>query len=118
MKKIAAVLLVIFAFVAFVPAAMADNGPETIVIDKAKAKMAPVELKHAEHQKRTEGKCAPCHHKSKEGETPKACSECHGKVDGAPGYKDAMHKQCQPCHKEQKAAGKNPPTKCMECHKK
>jgi hypothetical protein len=118
MKKGIVIVVAMFAFLGLTSIAMADNGPETIEINEIQKKMPPVSFKHHEHQKRVEDKCVTCHHTAKEGEAPKACSECHGKVDGAPDFKTAVHKKCQGCHKEQKAAGKNAPVKCTECHKK
>ncbi len=117
MKQVAIALIAIFGLVAV---AMAAQGPEVISIDKVKKAMAPIEFQHHKHQERVEGKCTTCHHTEKEGETAlKACSECHAAAAAeAPSYKDAMHKRCQGCHKEQNASGKSAPVKCNECHKK
>ncbi len=117
MKKVAVALVAVFAWVAV---AVAGQGPEVVSIDKFKKAMAPVEFQHHKHQERADGKCTSCHHKAEEGNmAPKACSECHAaKAGDAPSYKDAMHKRCQGCHKEQNAAGKKAPVKCNECHKK
>jgi cytochrome c553 len=117
MKRIIAVLLVTFAVMVIVPVAMADNGPEVITIDKVQKSFPPVEFKHQEHQKRA-GDCKTCHHKTEEGQAPKACSECHGVDEAAPSFKDAMHKTCKDCHKKMAAEGKTPPTKCPACHVK
>jgi len=92
----------------------AADGPAEIVIDAAQAKFPPVKFNHAEHQKRA-GDCTTCHHKSVDGEAASSCASCHGKVDGAPSYKDAMHKNCQGCHKKE---GGNAPVKCNGCHVK
>jgi uncharacterized paraquat-inducible protein A len=118
MKKTAVMLVGIVGFLAAATMVLADHGPEVIEIKEIQKKMPPVTFQHLEHQNRVEGKCVTCHHTAKDGEQPKACSECHGKVDGTPDFKTAMHKKCQGCHKEQKAAGKKAPTKCTECHKK
>lgn len=121
MKKTVAVITAVFIMLAVVPFVTADSdkavAPE-ITIDKIAKKFPGVVLKHKDHQKRMKGDCTACHHKSKKGETPKACSECHGKVEGAPGLKMAFHKQCKGCHKAKKAEGIEAPTKCTGCHKK
>jgi hypothetical protein len=118
MKKCLIVFMVMFSILVVGSYAAADNGPEVIVIEKVKEKFAPVTFKHLEHQKKENVTCATCHHKSKEGETPKACSSCHGVVEGAASFKDAMHKKCKACHKTESAAGKSAPTKCTGCHVK
>lgn len=117
MKRTAGVLVAVFVFM-LVATMVVAGGPDVIELNKVQKSMAPVSFKHAEHQTRAEN-CQVCHHKSKAEDTElKSCAECHGKDEAAPSYKDALHKGCQPCHKEQKAAGKNPPTKCKECHVK
>ncbi|MDX1763526.1 MAG: cytochrome c3 family protein, partial [bacterium] len=99
--------------------ATAASSPSVIVIDRVQKKMAPVAFQHAEHQKRTNHDCTVCHHTAKPGDgNPAPCSECHGKEDGALGFKAVMHKSCQDCHKKLAAEGKQPPTTCMGCHKK
>ncbi|HKI49711.1 MAG TPA: cytochrome c3 family protein [Desulfobacteria bacterium] len=58
--------------------------------------------------------CVDCHHDiENEGDTPAACSECHGE-DGedAPKLVDVLHQQCKGCHDE----GGSGPVKCAECH--
>jgi DnaJ-class molecular chaperone len=58
--------------------------------------------------------CVDCHHDiENEGDTPAACSECHGE-DGedAPKLVDVLHQQCKSCHEE----GGGGPVKCAECH--
>jgi hypothetical protein len=72
--------------------------------------------KHAETQKIA---CDKCHHElkgKKPGEVPKNCKSCHkaaaeGKTLSS---KDAYHKDCQECHKQDKA--KKAPTTCIKCH--
>ncbi len=118
MKKSVGILAALAVALVVTAAYAIDNGPATIEINAGQAKMAPVPFQHHEHQTRVEGKCVTCHHTSAEGEQPASCASCHGKVDGAPDHKKAMHTLCQGCHKEQKAAGKNPPLKCTECHVK
>jgi len=58
--------------------------------------------------------CVDCHHDiENEGDTPAACSECHGE-DGedAPKLVDVLHQQCKECHDESGGG----PVKCAECH--
>lgn len=119
MRKIAALLAVVFMIVAaaaFVTAS--DTGPEKITIETVKEKKPPVQFNHKAHQDMLKD-CKICHHKMEEGQTPKNCSECHKKeADGdTPEFKKAMHNSCRDCHKKEAAAGKNAPTKCKECHK-
>ncbi len=119
MKKTALSLIAVLAFITVATLSFAGEGPEVIEINKGQKSMAPVSFKHHEHQTRVDGDCLKCHHTEKAGEKAlKPCSDCHGKDEAAPNYKDAMHKGCQPCHKEQAAAGKAAPTKCKECHVK
>ncbi len=118
-KRVVAVVTFL-ALVLGATMALAHHGPEVITIEKFKKAMAPVKFEHHKHQDRVNMDCLKCHHKATAGDTaPKPCSECHQAAAGdAPSYKDAMHKACQGCHKEQKAAGLNPPLKCNECHVK
>jgi cytochrome c553 len=114
MRKIVVLLVTMLAFVASASIVLADNGPAEIVIKEVQKKFPPVTFKHAEHQSRI-GDCTTCHHKSANGDAAAPCSQCHGKDEAAPGYKDAMHKSCQGCHKKE---GGNAPTKCNGCHVK
>lgn len=73
------------------------------------------------HKKHTDAfKCGDCHHKTKAGETPKTCTECHKKGEAVSAMK-AFHSKksttsCIGCHKEQ---GKGPKyTPCSNCHQK
>jgi hypothetical protein len=118
MKKTAVIFLAIMGLVWVASIALAGGaGPETITIDAAKKAMPAVTFPHWKHQEIVKGDCIKCHHKEKAGTTAmRPCHDCHGKVDGVPSMKDAMHKKCQGCHKEEKAAGKNPPLKCNGCH--
>ncbi len=120
MKKTVVAAVTFWALVLGATLALAHHGPEVINLDKFKKAMAPVKFEHHKHQDRVNMDCLVCHHMAKAGDTaPKPCSECHqAKAGDAPSYKDALHKNCQGCHKEQKAAGKNPPLKCNECHVK
>lgn len=105
---------------------------------QAKAPDKPIILKGApmggvkfEHSKHAQLDCVTCHHGPK-GEKPakaaqQACTDCHESVAKAPmktNKKAAFHNPaatagvCIDCHKKQAAAGKNSPTKCMQCHQK
>jgi hypothetical protein len=84
-------------------------------------------LKHSVDYKIT---CVECHHDYKdgknvwkEGDEVKLCVECHDMKKRGPAkkqykLKNAMHKNCQTCHKElakdKKPTG--PTKKCAECH--
>lgn len=86
-----------------------------------KAKPGDVTLSHKKHTEEYKVKCTVCHHKMKEGETPKDCKSCHDpkeKKDEAIILKEAFHKQCKDCHKKvNKEEGKKAPAKkCKECH--
>jgi hypothetical protein len=96
MKKTVVAALTFFALLLGASMALAHHGPEVINMDKFKKAMAPVKFQHHQHQDRVNMDC----------------------IGDAPSYKDALHKGCQGCHKEQKAAGKNPPLKCNKCHVK
>ncbi|PIW01204.1 MAG: hypothetical protein COW42_05645, partial [Deltaproteobacteria bacterium CG17_big_fil_post_rev_8_21_14_2_50_63_7] len=82
------------------------RGKEIVIL---KASKGDVSFPHREHQGKFE--CTTCHHKTPPNGTPEACSHCHGVVEEAPSMKDALHKRCKDCHKEQ-----NGPTQCTECH--
>jgi hypothetical protein len=95
--------------------------PDTVTIKSEGAKMAPVTLSHETHAQKHKIDCAVCHHKDQNPKEPQPCVVCHLAKEvkaNAPIAKDAFHKQCQTCHKEQAAKGVKAPTKCMECHKK
>jgi hypothetical protein len=95
--------------------------PDTVTLKLEGAKMAPVPFSHLTHVKKAKVECAVCHHKDKDPKEARACTTCHQATEGknnAPAAKDAFHKKCQTCHKENAAKGvKNAPTKCAECHK-
>jgi hypothetical protein len=85
---------------------------DSITIDKGMQKKSAVEFPHKVHAEAFD--CFKCHHTAKAKEDIKSCFECHGKDASAPSVKDAFHKSCIACHKEQ---GKGP-TKCSACHPK
>ena len=95
--------------------------PETIVLQFEGAKLAPVPFSHKVHVDKEKIDCAKCHHKDKNPREPAKCTTCHllkEVKDNAALAKDAFHKSCTTCHKEETAKGKKAPTKCNECHKK
>ncbi|MFN3413352.1 MAG: cytochrome c3 family protein [Thermoanaerobaculum sp.] len=105
-------------------AVVAVQVPETITLDKAKNKQAPVVYPHKLHADKYA--CDTCHHTQKgltaEAAEVKPCSSCHldPEKPETPSMremslsKNPFHKQCIDCHKKE-AKG---PTKCAECHKK
>lgn len=122
-------LMTLLSALAFIVTILLGTGigaeqKETVTIDSIKDKQGPVTLKHKAHIDKYGLKCIDCHHKTKEGETPKACKSCHDpkeKKGDKVNLKNAYHKGCKGCHKEKakKAEeGKKPPTKCKECHEK
>ncbi len=114
-------LLVFPAIILCISAAVfaaSHNGPEVITIDRIQEKKPPVKFQHRQHQEWAGGNCAVCHHATKEGERPDGCFACHGKAEGAPGFKEAMHKGCRGCHQRESAKGREAPTNCSGCHKK
>ncbi|MBP7149336.1 MAG: cytochrome c3 family protein [Acidobacteria bacterium] len=120
MKK-TLILVACAAFaIALAVAANIPSGKETLTFD---AKMGAVTFGHKMHVDKGVS-CTTCHHTSKEGETPQACSSCHdAKVakDKAPKLQDAMHTSCYGCHEKTAAAGKKAgPVKkdCKVCHVK
>ena len=78
-----------------------------------------VKFNHKKHAETLKVACDKCHHElkgKKPGEVPKGCKACHkaaaeGKTLSS---KDAFHKDCQKCHKQDKA--KKAPTTCTKCH--
>lgn len=106
MKKILAIMVAV-GLVALGTATLvsADNGPAEITLP---AKMGDVTFPHAAHQAKVDD-CTKCHHT---GVDAGACRSCH---DGtkAPKFKDAAHKLCKDCHKENGVS-----TSCKTCHKK
>lgn len=83
------------------------------------AKKGNVVFPHKKHHKELKIKCKTCHHKMDEVKDKMACRQCHLKKQfEAPRAMTAFHKSCRGCHIKMKKQGKNPPTKCKECHKK
>ena len=119
--------VIVGGFLAIIVKAAVDV-PETITIKVIQEKQPPVVFPHKNHNSK-EGlgiKCAECHHKTKEGQTPKKCSECHAKEKKVEAGKEvadmktAFHKRCKDCHKEKKTADPQTkaPTLCKGCHVK
>lgn len=90
---------------------------ETITINKAQSKKAPVLFPHEEHKEKFD--CQVCHHNATGDKKPESCFNCHGKNPDIPDpsamstKQNPFHITCIGCHKE-KSQG---PTKCAECHK-
>jgi sRNA-binding protein len=108
----------------------AQETPPGVVILKGNP-MGGVKFDHAAHTKAAGEKCDTCHHASKPEKPLKAqhekCQDCHTKAATAPmktttrlAFHDAAAKSgtCIGCHTKEAAAGKKPPLKCTECHKK
>ena len=123
------VLLAMVVAVAFVAGtvSLAQTAPATVILKGAP--LGGVKLDHKTHSALT--KCDTCHHASKPEKPTKAanqkCTDCHTKVAAAPmktklqaAFHDPLAKKgtCINCHTEGLKAGKKPPTKCTECHKK
>jgi hypothetical protein len=113
-------LLFLCIFVSTLDNAEAQKAPtDTMTLGLANAKMPLVTFSHGNHSK-TIG-CATCHHKDKDPAKTEKCDTCHPakevKEKAIP-ITDAFHTQCQVCHKENAAKGRNAPTKCNDCHKK
>jgi predicted CXXCH cytochrome family protein len=105
----------------------ADTGPAEITLQTEAAKK-PAVFPHKKHQETIE--CATCHHtKTADGKQgpyvageEAKCETCHNATDMTDpklnSLKGAGHELCKGCHKKEKAAGKNAPTKCSGCHPK
>ncbi|UCG38948.1 MAG: cytochrome c3 family protein [bacterium] len=110
-RKLAVIFIAIAVATAFAATlAVAADPPAQIMIDKGKDTKSGVNFDHAKHSGTID--CFKCHHGAKAKEEIKSCFDCHGKDASAPTVKDAFHKLCRDCHKEQGQG----PTKCKECH--
>ncbi len=126
--------LLLYAIIAAVvraqaPGPPAPSPPEVIVLDDAA--LGAVTFQHKLHEERAGGRCEACHHASRperpEARLYQACRDCHTKQPG-PGMKtsrqaafhnpSAQSGTCADCHRTQIAAGKKPPQKCFDCHKR
>jgi hypothetical protein len=114
------VLVFVCALMFFIGNVSAEKKmPDKVTLKLDGAKMAPVTFSHLTHIQKAKINCAVCHHKDKDPKEAQACRTCHqatGIKDNAVPAKDAFHKRCQTCHKEEAAKGVNAPTKCTECH--
>jgi len=98
--------LVVFGFFLLSNLASAQKKPaEPIMLTLEGAKLPPVPFSHTTHIEKGRIACVTCH----------LLKEVK---DNAIPAKDAFHKNCQTCHKENVAKGKAAPVKCNECHKK
>jgi len=98
-----------------------------------------VEFTHKKHVVEYKAGCGDCHHDEntkpltnlKEGDNVQNCIECHSKTDKKPKgnlskkdaltfHHEAMHMNCQGCHKEfnKKNNTKAAPVACKKCHPK
>ena len=123
MRKVVGILValvLVFGAVTLVSSAEVNKGAEKYTIDKCQKRKGPVPFNHYQHQQIEGVTCKTCHHKVKEGETPKACFSCHQCTKGeAPKAMKAFHKNCKGCHVKMKKAGKaTGPTGCNKCHVK
>jgi sRNA-binding protein len=130
MKKLSIIAIIVAAvFVAGSVQAQVVKPPTTVILKGNP--MGGVKMDHAAHGKLVGDKCETCHHASKPEKALKAkqerCQNCHEKAATAPmktpaklAFHDALAKKgvCVDCHAKELAAGKKPPTKCVECHKK
>jgi hypothetical protein len=103
------------------PADMVIKAPEG-----AATTQAPANFSHKKHAL----DCKACHHKLDAAKDNYKCSGkgCHDNVDPQDktsdksfyrAYHDAASvKSCLGCHKKEKAAGKNAPVVCTQCHPK
>ncbi len=105
--------------------AVAVQIPETVTIDKAQKKQAPVVLTHKAHAEKYA--CSTCHHNHENLKADSSiqvvpCFKCHLDPEKPETLsmremslgKNPFHKLCIDCHKKE-AKG---PVKCAECHKK
>jgi len=75
-----------------------------------KTKQGNVTFHHQDHQIRTKGQCAQCHH---EGAGVHSCRSCH---DGTTVRlaREVVHKMCRDCHNEKGTSAS--PLSCKGCH--
>lgn len=127
----ALIFLLVLSAAPLGPADSSNNGAEPqatrkIPPDKAviqfKTPAGAVSFKHEQHATKYGVACEKCHHtlQGKPQETPQACSTCHLKAGTpkVPSLRDAVHKTCGECHKEQQTKGKKAPlaSQCNGCH--
>ena len=87
--------------------------PEVIEFE---SKTGSVRFSHAHHAGIEEISCGDCHHMGMD----KSCHDCHkqGATGSLLNAREALHRQCMGCHKEDQQAGKptGPVNKCKGCH--
>jgi hypothetical protein len=114
-------LVAFFCVFATDVAAAEKKMPDTMALKIEGAKLGPVPFSHITHTEKAKIDCTTCHHKDKNSKEPDKCETCHMlkevKEKAVPA-KDAFHKKCQTCHKENVAKGGGAPVKCNDCHKK
>ncbi len=130
-KTVVLVLASVCMFAITVSVQAQQAKPPGLVILKGNP-MGGVKFDHAAHVKLAGDKCVTCHHASKPEKPAKApqenCQKCHTKTVKPPmktNAKLAFHDNaaksgtCINCHtKAAKAARKNVPLKCTDCHQK
>jgi cytochrome c553 len=147
-KTLWVVVVVVGMAVVFASAALyaGTKAPDVIKMENkayAKHEKGIVEFSHKKHVAEYKSTCGDCHHDKdgkplaslKDGDNVQGCIECHKKPGEKPKGKDApkltdketleyhaeaMHKNCQGCHKEmnKKNNNQNAPTTCVKCHPK
>lgn len=115
MRKLAVLLTAVLA-IAFTFGPGLAAPPDKIVLKELQKTKAPVTFTHKVHAEKVK-ECKTCHHKDEAGKEQKcSAAKCHGaKAEGKTvDLKEAFHKQCKDCHKQEKKG----PVKCDECHPK
>ncbi len=128
MRKFLPLILAVASW-AQAPGPSSPSAPEVIVLNDAA--LGAVTFQHKLHEERAGGRCEACHHASRperpESRPWQACRDCHTKQPET-GMKtsrqaafhnpSAQSGTCADCHRTQIAAGKKPPQKCFDCHKR
>ena len=110
-RKLAVIMIALAVATAFAASmAIAGDPPAQITIEKGMDKKPGVAFDHVKHSETID--CMKCHHSAASTEEIKSCFTCHGTDATDVTVKDAFHKSCKACHKEQDQG----PTKCKECH--
>ena len=149
-KKLLTLLLVAGIAVIFVATGLyaGTDVPDTITMDKnqykKRTKQPPkskfIEFTHKKHNEEYKISCGECHHDKdakpldlKMGNDVQKCVECHTKLEKEKKKKgeeedilvleNAMHKNCEDCHKKVNIEAGDPkgkkgpaPTSCTKCH--
>ncbi len=149
-KKLLTLLLAAGIAVIFVATGLyaGTDVPDTITMDKNQykkrtkqpPKSAFIEFTHKKHNEEYKISCGECHHDKdakpldlKMGNDVQKCVECHTKLEKEKKKKgeeedilvleNAMHKNCEDCHKKVNIEAGDPkgkkgpaPTSCTKCH--